>query len=138
MTSTACISRISRLLLSDKSILGVTSIQALISNALYKRMKDLTLVSGTIVQQILSSFKKFYNVNTLIPAYTFIKFGNFRAKTMVYGDKTFKFPTCIALFHPASLLIFEILPTCTFIPTCIFIRETKIFSCFQSYQPYLA
>ena len=32
----------------------------------------------------------------------------------------------MALFHPALLLIFEILPTCTFIPTCTIIRETKV------------
>ena len=34
----------------------------------------------------------------------------------------------MALFHPALLLIFEILPTCTFIPTCTIIQETKVSS----------
>ena len=32
----------------------------------------------------------------------------------------------MVLFHPALLLIFEILPTCTFIPTCTIIRKTKV------------
>ena len=32
----------------------------------------------------------------------------------------------MALFHPACWLIFEILPTCTFIPTCTSIWKTKV------------
>ena len=45
---------------------------------------------------------------------------------MIYNNKISKIPTCTALLHPALLLIFKILPTCIFIPTCTIIRKTKV------------
>ena len=58
----------------------------------------------------------------LIPSCTFINFGKFQAKTFIFTNKKWKIPTCTALFQPARLLIFGILPACTFIPSCTIIR----------------
>ena len=62
----------------------------------------------------------------LIPSCTFINFGKFQAKTFIFTNKKWKIPTCTALFQPARLLIFGILPACTFIPSCTIIRYTKV------------
>ena len=62
----------------------------------------------------------------LIPSCTFINFGKFQAKTFIFTNKKWKIPTCTALFQPARLLIFGILPACTFIPSCTIIRETRV------------
>ena len=62
----------------------------------------------------------------LIPSCTFINFGKFQAKTFIFTNKKGKIPTCTALFQPARLLIFGILPACTFIPSCTIIRETRV------------
>ena len=85
-----------------------------------------TLVSWIIVQQNLILFWKKSILHKLIPSCTFINFGNFLAKTLIFTNKNWNFPSCTALFHPARLLIFGILPACTFIPSCTIIRETRV------------
>ena len=80
---------------------------------------SLTLVSLIIVQQTLLIFHN--------PTYTFTKFYDFKANTIIYCNKFPKISTCTALFHPALLLIFKILPSCTFIPNCTINWETKVF-----------
>ena len=66
------------------------------------------------------------NLLGLIPSCTFINFGKFQAETPIFTNKKWKIPTCTALFQPARLLSFWVLPACTFIPSCTIIRETRV------------
>jgi len=61
-----------------------------------------------------------------IPSCTFIDFGKFQVKTFIFTNKRWKIPSSTALFHHARLLIFGILPACTFIPSSTIIRETRV------------
>ena len=61
------------------------------------------------------------NLHTLIPSCTFINFRNVWLKTYIFSNEKRKSPTCMPLFHPVCLLIFENLPSCTFIPSYMII-----------------
>ena len=74
-------------------------------------------------------------LHALIPSCTFINFWIFLAKTFFYTNEKWKSPSCTALFHPARLLTFGILPSCTFIPSCTIIKDTRVLV-FLSYQKY--
>ena len=65
-------------------------------------------------------------LHALIPSCTFINFWIFLAKTFFYTNEKWKSPSCTALFHPARLLTFGILPSCTFIPSCTIIKDTRV------------
>ena len=65
-------------------------------------------------------------LQALIPSCTFINFWIFLAKTFFYTNEKWKSPSCTALFHPARLLTFGILPSCTFIPSCTIIKDTRV------------
>ena len=85
-----------------------------------------TLQYQIIMQQILINFLKKSNLHTLIPSCTFIHFRNFWPKTFIFTNKKRKSPTCMPLFHPACLLIFENLPSCTFIPSYMIIWYLRV------------
>jgi len=85
-----------------------------------------TLQYQIIMQQIFINFLKKSNLHTFIPSCTYINFRNFGSKPIFSLMKKRKSPTCISLFHPACLLIFENLPSCTFISSYMIIWYLRV------------
>ena len=95
-----------------------------------------TLQYQIIMQQILINFLKKSNLHTLIPSCTFINFKNSWLKSFIFTNEKRKSPTCMPLFHPACLLIFENLPSCTFIPSYMIIWYLRVYL-FQIHKRYI-
>ena len=89
-----------------------------------KNLKYSSVLNNRAANLIL--FWKKSILHALIPSCTFINFWIFLAKTFFYTNEKWKSPSCTALFHPARLLTFGILPSCTFIPSCTIIKDTRV------------
>ena len=74
------------------------------------------------VPHVLINFLKFSNLHGLITSCMLINFWKFSSQFDFFTIDFWKIPTCMALLHPARLLILGNFPACMIITSCTFIR----------------